>query len=141
MQVQSYLFYNGRCQEALDFYKQAVGAEVVFLMHYNESPEPCAPGMIPAGFETKIMHATFRIGDTDIMAADGNSNNPPKFDGFSLSLTLKTPEQAERAFNALSEGGQVSLPLTQTFFSPKFGMLTDRFGVPWMLMVEQAPKG
>lgn len=139
MQVQPYLFYNGRCQEALDFYKQALGAEVVFLMHYNESPEPCGP--LPAGFESKIMHSSFRVGDTELMASDGNSTNPAKFDGFSLSLKFKTPEQAERAFNALADGGQVHVPLMTTFFSPKFGMLADRFGAPWMVVVEHKEPG
>jgi PhnB protein len=136
MQVQTYLLYNGRCQEALDFYQKAVGAEVVFLMHYNQSPEPCGP--IPAGFENKVMHASFRIGDTDLMASDGNSAEPAKFEGFSLSLKFKTPEQAARAFAALGEGGQVQMPLMTTFFSPKFGMVADRFGVSWMVLVEQA---
>ncbi|MGD9636418.1 MAG: VOC family protein [Pirellulales bacterium] len=139
MHVQTYLFYNGRCQEALDFYKQAIGAEVVFLMHYNESPEPCGP--LPEGFESKIMHASFRVGDAELMASDGNSTSPAKFDGFSLSLRFKTAEQAERAFNALADGGQVHVPLMTTFFSPKFGMLTDRFGAPWMVLVESANQG
>jgi PhnB protein len=139
MQVQPYLIFNGRCQEALDFYQKAVGAEVVFLMHYNQSPESCGP--LPAGFETKIMHSTVRIGDSNIMAADGNSNDPPTFDGFSLSLSCKTPEQAERAFDALSEGGEVQVPLMETFFAPKFGMVFDRFGVSWMVLVQSANKG
>jgi PhnB protein len=139
MKVQNYLFYNGRCQEALDFYQQAVGAEVLFRMHYNESPEPCGP--IPAGFESKIMHCSFRIGETELMAADGNSDAPAKFDGFTLALQVKTIEQAERAFQALGDGGQTIMPLTETFYSPKFGMLADRFGVHWMILVESTQKG
>lgn len=139
MKVQTYLFFNGRCQEALDFYRQAVGAEVVFRMHYNESPEPCGP--IPPGFESKIMHSSFRIGETELMAADGNSDAPAKFDGFSLPLICKTTDEAERAFQALGDGGQTIMPLTETFFAPKFGMLADRFGVNWMVLVEQAHKG
>lgn len=139
MQVQPYLFYNGRCQEALDYYKKAIGAEVVFLMHYGESPEPCGP--LPAGFDSKVMHASIRVGDAELMASDGNSTTPAKFDGFSLSLRFQTAEQAERAFNALADGGQVHVPLMTTFFSPMFGMLADRFGVPWMVLVEQAAKG
>ena len=108
-------------------------------MRYNESPEPCGP--LPEGFESKIMHASFRVGDAELMASDGNSTSPAKFDGFSLSLRFKTAEQAERAFNALADGGQVHVPLMTTFFSPKFGMLADRFGAPWMVLVEQAMQG
>jgi PhnB protein len=136
MKVQPYLFFNGRCQEALDFYQQAIGAEVLFKMHYSESPEPCGP--IPQGFEGKIMHSSFRIGETELMAADGNSDKPAKFDGFSLTVQFKTVEQAEQAFQALGDGGQTLMPLMETFYSPKFGMLADRFGVNWMVLVEQA---
>lgn len=139
MKVLTYLIFNGRCQEALDFYQQAVGAEILFRMHYSESPEPCGP--LPAGFESKIMHCSFRIGETDLMAADGNSDEPAKFDGFSLPIICQTAEQAERAFQALGEGGQTLMPLTETFFAPKFGMLADRFGVNWMVLVENPQQG
>ena len=122
---------------AAEHTRPRVGAEVEMLMRYNESPEPCAPGMIPEGFENKVMHATFRIGESTLMAADGNSSEPAKFDSFSLSLICKTPEQADRAFAALGNGGQVQMPLMKTFFSPSFGMVADRFGVSWMVVVPQ----
>lgn len=137
MHVQSYLFFNGRCDEALTFYKEALGAEVEFLMRYKDSPEPCDPSKIPPGFADKVMHSSFRVGDAVLMASDGNSATSAKFDGFSLSLRYDTEAQAEKAFQALAGGGKVCVPLRKTFFSPKFGMLTDRFGVPWMVLVSQ----
>lgn len=138
MHVQSYLFFNGRCDEALAFYKEALGAEVEFLMRYKDSPEPCDPGKIPPGFDDKVMHSSFRVGDAVLMASDGNSTAPAKFDGFSLSLRYDTEAQAEKAFQVLANGGKVCVPLMKTFFSPKFGMLSDRFGVPWMVLVGQS---
>lgn len=137
MHVQPYLYFNGRCEEALNFYKQALGAEVTFLMRYNESPAPRAPDMIPPGFETKVMHSSFRIGDTLLMASDGDSDEPPQFAGFSLVIKFKTAEQAERAFSALSEGGEIQVPLMLIFHSPKYGVVVDRYGVSWKLLVEQ----
>ena len=134
MAVQPYLFFDGRCEEAVEFYKRALGAEVKMLMRYRDSPDPHPPGMVPPGFENKVMHSTFQIGDSVIMAADDCSGHPA-FQGFSLSLTVKSEAEAERAFAALSAGGQVRMPLTKTFFSPKFGMLADRFGVGWMVYV------
>jgi PhnB protein len=133
MAVQPYLFFDGRCEEAVEFYKRALGAEVSMLMRYKDSPEP-QPGMAKAGYENKVMHTTIRIGDSSIMAADDCSGHPT-FQGFSLSLTVKNEAEAERAFAALAEGGQVHMPLTKTFFSPKFGMLADKFGVGWMVYV------
>lgn len=132
--IQPYLFFDGRCEEAVEFYRKTLGAEVSMLMRYTESPEPHPPGMVPPGYENKVMHATFRIGDSTIMAAD-DCTGRPKFQGFSLSLTVSSEAEAERAFAALSAGGQVKMPLTKTFFSPLFGMLADRFGVPWMIYV------
>ena len=135
MQVQPYLFFDGRCEEALEFYRSAVGAKVEMLMRNKESPEPPPPGMIPPGSENKILHASFRIGDTTLMASDGHCAGKPIFKGFSLSLTTANEAEAERLFGALGNGGQVQMPLTKTFFSPRFGMVTDRFGVPWMVSV------
>ena len=132
--VQPYLFFGGRCEEALEFYRTALGAQVDFMMRYKESPEPMPPGMLPPGFENKVMHATFRIAENILMASDG-SHEGAKFDGFSLSLAVPAEAEAKRAFAALSAGGQVKMPLTKTFWSPCFGMLTDRFGIGWMVSV------
>jgi PhnB protein len=125
--------FNGRCEEALEFYKKAIGAKVEMMMRFKEAPEGhCAPG-----HENKIMHSCFRVGDTALMASDGMMQGKPEFKGISLTLNPKTEAEAERLFAALSEGGQVHQPLVQTFFSPKFGMLADKFGVSWMVVVEQ----
>lgn len=134
MVVQPYLFFEGRCEEALDFYTKVLEAKVDMKMRYNESPEPPQPGM-PSGYETKIMHAAFRIGDTTLMGSDGMCSGQSSFKGFSLSAYAKDEDDAKRLYNALSEGGQKQMPLTKTFFSPAFGMLTDKFGVPWMVLV------
>lgn len=136
MQVTPYLFFDGRCEEAIEFYKRALGAEVQMMMRNKESPDPHPPGMLPPGSENKIMHASLRIGDTMVMASDGHAKGNPKFEGFSLSLNAKNEAEAERLFAGLSEGGQVRLPLTKTFFSPRFGMLADKFGMGWMIIVE-----
>jgi PhnB protein len=138
MQVQPYLFFDGRCEEALEFYRTALGAEVSFMMRYKESPEPPPPGMVPPGSEDKVMHATFRVGDSQVMAADGCGGNQSKFEGFSLSLTVPDEAAADRAFSVLSKDGKVQMPLTKTFFSPRFGMVADRFGVSWMIYVAPA---
>jgi PhnB protein len=137
MQVQSYLFFDGRCEEALEFYKKTLGAQVDMLMRFKDSPEPQPPGMCPPGSENKIMHTSFRIGDTAVMASDGRAQGKPKFEGFALSLTAKDEAEAERLFAALADGGQVQMPLTKTFFSPRFGMVADRFGVGWMVIAAQ----
>jgi PhnB protein len=135
MQVQPYLFFDGRCEEAVEFYKKALGAEVLMLMRFKDSPEPPQPGMVPPGSENKVMHSCFRIGDTDVMASDGRCLGQPSFQGFSLSLSAPNEAEADRLFAALGEGGQVQMPLTKTFFSPRFGMVADRFGVSWMIVV------
>lgn len=135
MKVEPYLFYNGRCDEAIAFYKEALGAEVIMQMRMNESPEPPAPGMVPPGFENKIMHATLRIGDTIVMVSDGNTNMAPEFKGFALSLAAADAAQAQKLFAALTESGQILMPIGKTFWSPCFGMVTDRFGVSWMVTV------
>jgi PhnB protein len=135
MQVQAYLNFDGRCEEALDFYQSALGAEVACLMRFKDSPESAAPGMLPAGAENKVMHASFRVGESTVMASDCHCGGRPNFQGFSLSLTVKNEAAADRAFAALAEGGQVKMPLGKTFFSPRFGMVADRFGVSWMVYV------
>lgn len=132
--IQPYLTFHGRCQEALDFYTKAVGAQVEMRMLFSESPDPVPPGMLQPGFENKIMHSSFRIGGNTIMASDGCAEGPG-FSGFSLSYTVANETEAKRIFEALADGGTVQMPLTKTFWSPCFGMLTDRFGLGWMIMV------
>jgi PhnB protein len=133
MQVQPYLVFEGRCEEAAEFYRKALGAEVTMLMRRKESPDPqmCAE----AGTEEKVMHMSLRIGDTTLMASDGRCTGKPSFQGFSLSLTAANDSEAERLFASLADGGQAQMPLTKTFFSSRFGMVADRFGVPWMIVV------
>lgn len=131
--IQPYLFFGGRCEEALAFYRTAVGAEVEMLMRYKESLDPAPPGMLAEGWENKVMHASFRIGETVLMASDGCSSEDGKFSGFSLSFTLPGEAEAQRVFAALADGGKVTMPLMKTFWSPCFGMLTDRFGMGWMI--------
>src|SRR3712207_9323218 len=123
MKVQPYLFFDGRCEEAIEFYKKALAAEVVYMMRFNESPDPPPPGMVPPGSENKIMHACMRIGETQVMASDGRAMGKPEFKGFSLSLTAANEAEADRLFNALAEGGQVQMPIGKTFFSPRFGKI------------------
>jgi PhnB protein len=136
--IEPYLFFNGRCEQALEFDRKALGAEVQFMMRYKESPEPPRPGMVPAGFENKIMHTSFRVGQTTVMASDGCSTEKASFQGFSLSLSVPSELEADRAFAALADGGQVRMPLTRTFWSPRFGMVVDRFGIGWMIGVPGA---
>jgi PhnB protein len=136
--VQPYLFFNGNCEQAIEFYRQALGAEVEMMMRFKESPEPHQPGMVPPGFENKIMHASFRIGGTTLMASDGCSDEKVNFNGFSLSLSVPDEADADRVFAALAEGGEVRMPLSKTFWSPRFGMVADRFGVGWMIGVTSA---
>ena len=133
MHVQPYLFFDGRCEEAIGFYKKALGAEVEMLMHFKESPEPCR---MPVP-DDKVMHASVRIGNTTIMVSDGDCKGQTKFSGFSLSISVSTQDEAERLLHALGEGGHVQMPLTKTFFSPAFGMVADRFGVSWMVIAAE----
>jgi PhnB protein len=136
--VQPYLFFNGSCEQAIEFYRTALGAKIEMMMRFKESPEPPPPGTVPPGFENKIMHASFRIGETMLMASDGCSAEKPSFEGFSLSLAVPTEAEADRAFAALADGGQVKMPLAKTFWSPRFGMVEDRFGIGWMVSVVPA---
>jgi PhnB protein len=136
MRVQSYLFFDGRCEEAIAFYQSALSAEVDMMMRFKDNPEPPQPGTYPPGSADKIMHASFRVGDTAVMASDGRCQGQPMFQGFALAISVKTAAEADRLFNALNDGGQVQMPLAKTFFSPRFGMVKDRFGVVWMIVTE-----
>ena len=137
MQLQPYLFFGGRCEEAIEFYRGAIGAQVLGLMRFKDSPDPSMSGRETGD---KVMHSTLRIGETTVMASDGRCEGKPSFEGFSLSLTTPTEAEAQRLFAALGDGGIVQMPLTKTFFSPAFGMLADRFGVSWMIHVSPAAK-
>lgn len=138
MRVQSYLFLDGRCEEALGFYRRALDAEVTMMMRNRESPDPHPPGLLPPGSEDKVMHAEFRVGDTTIMASDGMCSGKAQFAGFSLAITVPDDAVAKQRFDALAEGGAVQMPLGPTFFATSFGMLQDRFGVGWMVMAPKA---
>ena len=135
MQTQTYLFFEGRCEEAVKFYQTAVGAQVMMLMRFKDCPDPA---MASPGSADKVMHVSMRIGDSTVMASDGRCTGNLAFDGISLALSVPTEAEADRTFAALGDGGQVAMPLTKTFFSPKFGMVKDQFGITWMVMVEQA---
>ena len=135
MQVQPYLFFDGRCEKALEFYRTKLGAEVTMLMRVKENPDPIPPDMYPPGSEDKVMHASFTIGETTLMASDGRAQGKPVFQGFSLSLSAPTDAEAQRLFSALGDGGQVQMPLGKTFYASSFGMVADRFGVSWMIIV------
>lgn len=135
MNVQPYLFFEGRADEALGFYAQAFGIQPNAVMRYRDAPDPPPPGMLPPGSEGKVMHADFKVGNTLIMLSDGMCSGKPRFDGFSLALACDNEADARRRFDALVDGGEVTMPLGKTFWSPCFGMLKDRFGVGWMVMV------
>src|SRR3954463_15403854 len=134
MPVQPYLFFEGRCEEALDFYTKALGAKIEMKMRYSENPEGRPPGL-PSGSDNKIMHSAFQIGESTLMASDGMCSGQQAFKGFSLSVYAKDEAEAKRLYAALSEGGQPQMPLTKTFFSPAFGMVADKFGLSWMVLV------
>ena len=131
MNVEPYLFFDGRCEQALEFYRQALGAQVEAVIRYKDNPEP---KYNPPNSDDKVMHALFRIGDTKIMASDGNCQGKPSFQGFSLTINAANAAEAEKRFNALADGGQVQMPLNETFFAKSFGMVADRFGVGWMVI-------
>jgi PhnB protein len=135
MQVQPYLFFDGRCEEAIEFYRKALGAKVEMLMRFKESPDPETQKCIAPGSGDKVMHSCLKIGETAVMASDGRCEGKPAFQGFSLSLNAANEAEADRLFGALSDGGQVQMPMAKTFFSPRFGMVADRFGVSWMVIV------
>ncbi len=132
--ITPYLFFAGRCEEAINFYREALGAQLDTILRFHESPEPTPPGMLQAGFEHKVMHAAFRIGNACLFASDG-CDDKSKFDGFRLALTFPAEAEARTAFNALAVGGSIQLPLSRTFWSPCYGMVTDKFNLGWMVMV------
>jgi PhnB protein len=135
MQIDPYLMFDGRCEEAIEFYRKTLGAEVVMMMRFKENP---SPQHNPPGSAEKVMHANLRIGNSTVLCSDGNCTGKPKFEGVSLSLTVKDAAEAERTFKALEEGGKVQMPMNETFFSPRFGMVADKFGVSWMVYVKPA---
>jgi PhnB protein len=135
MQVQPYLFFEGRAEEAFALYQKVLGAQVEMLMRYADCPDKSGP--LPAD-QSKVMHASLRIGDAMVMASDGHVSGKTNFQGFSLAITAKDETEAKRIFEGLGAGGEVRMPLTKTFFSPAFGMLADKFGVGWMIMVQPA---
>lgn len=132
--VRTYLFFGGRCEEALEFYKSRLVAKVGCMMRFDQSPEPMPEGMLEPGFESKVMHAEFKIGDVSMYASDG-CRSGEVVGGFSLTLTVGATEDAEQLFAALADGGRVDMPLSETFWSPLYGQVTDRFGISWMVMV------
>ena len=137
MQIQPYLFFEGRAEEAAEFYKSRLGAEVEMLMRNKDAPDKPPPGMLPPGSDNKVMHMSLKIGGATVLASDGNCSGKPNFEGFSLTLIVRDEAEAKKVFSALAEGGKVKMPLTKTFFSPSFGMLDDRLGVGWMVYVAQ----
>jgi len=136
MQVQPYLFFDGRCDEAIAFYRAAIGAEDVMLMRFKDHPDPGEQSKMPPSPPDKVMHARFRVGETTILASDGRCQGNPSFQGFALTLLAADEAEADRLFTALADGGTVQMPLAKTFFSPRFGMVADRFGVLWMVYVD-----
>jgi PhnB protein len=134
MQIQPYLFFDGRCDEALEFYKKAIDAKVEMLMRFKDAPDQ---SMVSPGSHDKVMHATVRVGDTQVLMSDGRCLGKPNFQGFALTINAPDAAEAERSFNALAEGGQVQMPMSETFFASRFGMLADKFGVGWMVIVDK----
>ena len=135
MHVQPYLFFEGRCEEALDFYARTLGAEVRMMMRFKDSPDPCPEGAIPPGSEDKVMHAEVQVGDSVLFVSDGGCSGTSGTQGFALTLTVKDEAEADRVYAALGDGGRVVMPIGKTFFSPRFGMVADRFGMTWMVIV------
>ncbi|MBS0210300.1 MAG: VOC family protein [Planctomycetes bacterium] len=135
MPLQPYLFFDGRCEEAIDFYKAKLGAEVKMLMRFSESPEPHPPGRLPPGAENKVMHAELSIAGNTVLCSDGHCQGKPSFQGFALTIIVPSAADADRVFAGLNDGGEVRMPLAKTFFSARFGMVQDRFGVSWMVYV------
>jgi PhnB protein len=132
MQIQPYLFFDGRAEEAIEFYKKAIGAKVEALMRWKDSPDK---SMATPTNADKVMHSAIKIGDTTVLASDGRNTGNPNFQGFALTISAKDEAEADKLFAALGAGGKVTMPMTKTFFSPRFGMLADKFGVGWMILV------
>ncbi len=138
MDVQAYLSFQGRTLEALDFYKGAIGATVDMVMHFNDAP-PEMQSQIAPEMKEKVMHCAFRVGSTQLMATDGDCNNTPAFSGITLALNAGSIEEAEKMFAALGKGGTVTMPMSETFFAHRFGVLSDKFGVKWMVLNPKHP--
>jgi PhnB protein len=134
MNVQPYLSFEGRCDEAIEFYKKSLGAKVDMIMRFKECPDQ---SMVTPASAEKVMHAALRVGDAQILMSDGRCGGNANFNGFSLAVSASSEADAERMFNALADGGQVRMPMAKTFFSPRFGMVADKFGVGWMVLVER----
>ena len=134
MKTQTYLFFNGRCEEALDFYGDTFGAKVTALMRYKDGPAPTGACALPPGSENKIMHSSMQIGENTVLASDGQCSGALDFKGFALTVDVPDDAKARELFDALSDGGTVQMPLAKTFFASSFGMVADRFGVPWMIL-------
>jgi PhnB protein len=132
MQVQPYVHFNGRCEEALNFYREVLGGEIVSMMKFSDAPQK---EMIPPGGENQVMHASMRVGDTELFASDGITDPAHKMSGFSLSIAVASPEEGQRVFKAMAQGGEVTMPFEPTFWTSGFGMLVDKFGVAWMVNV------
>jgi len=135
MHIQPYLYFRGRCEEAIEFYKRAVGAQVQMLVRMKEAPDPSHEGRLPPNWGDKVMHAAVTIGESTLLMSDGGTAGPSEFKGFDLSLNVPDDAAADRAFTALAAGGRIDMPLAQTFWSPRFGTLTDKFGVAWKINV------
>ncbi len=138
MAVLAYLDFDGKCEEALQFYCQTFGAEIKALMRFEQSPEPAPEGMMPPNTGHKVMHSELKIGDSVVMASDCHCSGNPKFQGISLTYSSPSTATIEKVFAGLSAGGKVEMPLSKTFWSPLFGTVTDRYGVTWMVMAEAA---
>jgi PhnB protein len=136
MKVQPYLFFNGKCEEAIEFYKNALGAKVLMMMRFKDNPDKPGPEKLSPALDDKVMHACIKIGEAEVMASDGMGTGNLEFKGITLSLSVASEAEADRLLNALANGGQVQMPIGKTFFSPRFGMVTDRFGVSWMVIAE-----
>jgi PhnB protein len=136
MRIEPYLFFNGRAEEAIEFYRKAIGAEVQMLMRFKDAPEQPPPDKLAPGSENKVMHASLKVGDTVLMLSDGMASGKTDFKGFSLSISVSKEADADRIFAALAAGGKVEMPLAKTFWAPKFGMVADKFGVGWMVNLE-----
>jgi PhnB protein len=138
MNIQPYLSFEGRTQEAIDFYKSAIGAKVDVVMHFKDAPPDMKTQMSPESMD-KVMHAAFHIGDTQVMASDGRCTGKASFSGISLTINAGSNEEAEKLFNALGQGGQVGMPMSETFFAHRFGVVSDKFGVGWMVLNPKQP--
>lgn len=135
MNVTPYLFFPGNCEAAFKFYEKALGAKIEMMMPHAGSP---AEGHVPPDWANKVMHARLKLGDRFLMASDAPPGRHRQMQGFSVTLDVDTPAEAERVFKALSENGTVTMPIEKTFWAERFGMVTDQFGTPWMINCEKA---